>query len=85
MSASEALRVIDAKLALVLADPFGITSGSTLAIVLTEIRDAVTADPDWSEVVEANLRAELERARGLAVLLEAELRQHEQGKGRRAL
>jgi len=85
MSAADALQVIDGKLALCLADPFGITSGATLAIVLTEIRDALMVNPEWSDVVEARLRAELERARSLAVLLEAELTLHEQGRGRRAL
>lgn len=85
MSAADALRVIDGKMALCLADPFGIMSGATLAIVLTEIRDALTVAPEWPDVVEGRLRAELERARGVAVLLEAELTLHEQGRGRRAL
>jgi hypothetical protein len=87
MGAQDALEVIDAKAAVCAADPFAIVSGTTVALLLAEVREALTADPDWSEVTEGNLRSELryerDNAAAGAVMYEAALR-HVEGERDRA-
>lgn len=67
MSAPDALVLLDQRVAECEADPFGILSGLTVRRLLFEVRDALTAGPEWSEVQESNVRAERDRWRRSAL------------------
>jgi hypothetical protein len=63
MSAQHGVELIDSKLKSLQGSPYVLLSNPGAIKLLTEIRDALTADPEWSQVTESNLRAELASAR----------------------
>ncbi len=62
MSAQDALAFTDAAIATATSTPIAWTADDVQSF-LAELRDQLTRDPEWSEVQESNLRAELAAAR----------------------
>jgi hypothetical protein len=63
VSAHDALQMIDAKVESLREGGHPILGKQAVIDILLVIRNGLTRDPDWSEVHEANLRAELARVR----------------------
>lgn len=66
-------------------EPFDLLSAGRVLGVLRRAHAGLVDRPEWSQVTEAKLRGELERARSMAVRLEQELHEATLGITRAAL